>query len=293
MKNLLSIHNLSREEIESIIKKTNEIKKETKIFSESLQSKTLALAFFEPSTRTRIGFSVAIQKLGGNVVELTEAKFKNNMSSPETTEDTLRILGDYTDLIVLRHPSKDLMEKLDFKSKIINAGNGDDEHPTQTLIDLYAIQKHFGHIDGLKIAIIGDLYNMRTAHSLVRGLSKFDNIALELISPRSLSLSKKYLENKNHEETDLMNLKDRDVIYMTGFAPDKENPETNEENRLKYQLNSKTIETIKENAIILCPLPRVDEITQYIDQQKQAKYFEQSADGVYVRMAILLSMFDN
>ncbi len=290
MKRLGSIQELSREDIEEILNLAKYIEENPLKFSKSLEDKHLAIAFFEPSTRTRIGFSVAMQKLGGKVVELTEDKFKQGMSSAESTKDTLRILKDYNDLTALRHSSSDLVKSLYYP--IINCGNGIDEHPTQTLLDLYYIWRYFGKIDGISINIIGDLKNTRASHSLVLALSKFKDVNVKLTSPNSLKMPSEY-KLIDTEEQKNFNIGPEDVIYMAGFAPIKDNPEASDENRLKYQMNIEKLDSLKEESIIMNPLPRVDEITLEVDSDKRAKYFDQSKKGLFVRMAILKKILED
>ena len=181
-----------------------------------------------------------------------------------------------------------------FKGCLINCGNGSDEHPTQSLIDIYTIYQHFQKIDGLSISIIGDLKNMRTAHSLVLILSKFSNNKINLISPNLLKIPAGYINNPPESiilsETDKFNLEESDVIYMTGFPPNKH---LSENIRLSYNLNLEKIRNLKKNSIILNPLPRIDEISREVDESPHTKYFEQSKKGLYVRMAILLSLFND
>jgi aspartate carbamoyltransferase catalytic subunit len=287
---LVSIGSLKREEIEETLKLAKSIKENPNQFYGSLKNKTLGILFFEPSTRTRVGFSIAMQKLGGIVSEVSESKFKDNMSSPESDEDTLRVISDYCDLIALRSKSEHLINNPKINARKINCGNGNDEHPTQTLIDLFTIFEIFGRIDGISIALIGDLKNMRSAHSLILGLSKFNNLDIKLISPDQLKMPKRYIaESLKVEEKEKLEIGNLDVIYMVGFPPNKE---VSEETRLNYCLNLSNTKPIKSNALIMNPLPRIDEISKEVDSMIQAKYFEQSANGLFVRMAILKKLLE-
>lgn len=284
MKNVMSMADFSKEDIERILFLAKDIETNPDIFSEALKGKTLAIAFFEPSTRTRIGFSTAMQKLGGNVVEVYESKLSDKMSAPESDEDTLRVVSDYADFVALRHKSRDLVKNLRINSKIINCGNGNDEHPTQTLIDLYTILKEIGRLDNFSIAIAGDLKNMRAGHSLVLGLSKFDNIRLTLLSPKLLSMPTEYLNSEVIEKNNF-EFADEDVLYVAGFPPAKE---VSDAERESYILHASVLQNKK--TIIMNPLPRVDEIDVAIDSMPNARYFEQSKNGLFVRMAILLHL---
>ncbi len=290
MTNLISISSLTRKEIEKILQLTQEIEEKPAKYRHSLDDKALAVAFFEPSTRTRVGFSLAIQKLGGQVTELSELKYKEGMSSPESLEDTLKVVGDYADGVALRHPSEEFVKQLSIHSSLINCGNGNDEHPTQALIDLYTIWKEYKRIDNLSISLVGDLKNMRTPHSLVLALSMFDYISVNLVSPDSLRLPNRYKVGLSASETTIFNPAHEDVVYMVGFPP---HPGLREDERLQYQMNGEKSRQLKENAIILCPLPRVDEITREVDRSLHAKYFGQSRAGLFVRMAVLYSLLQN
>jgi aspartate carbamoyltransferase catalytic subunit len=294
MKNLLKIEQLSKEEILEIIKLTEQIESYPEQFSKKLSGKSLATMFFQPSTRTRISFSLAMQKLGGNVVSLYESKYEKEMLKKESFEDSIRIIGDYVDVICLRHSFENAQQiaKKNTSSKIINCGNGNDQHPTQAILDLYTIWKKFKRLNNLKISIIGDLKNSRSAHSLLIALSLFDNNQISLISPNKLRIPLKYRDffNQNTEEKEGFELESEDIIYMAGFPP---NDEVQNEQRIKYQMNLEKAKTLKSNSIILSPLPRIDEITKEIDNFQQARYFEQSKNGPNIRMAILLKIFED
>jgi aspartate carbamoyltransferase catalytic subunit len=296
---LLSIQDLSRYDIESLINSANNMRKKSDT-KQALPPFILGLLFFQESTRTQIGFQSAAYKLGGQVFVVKETKSQNSMSKSESIEDTFRTTQAYADIICIRDIDDKIFSKTSELSTkpVINCGNGYDEHPTQTLIDLMAIKEFHGSIDNLSIAIVGDLAYMRVAHSLLLGLSKFNNIRISCISPKSLSMPKKYKliyeKSKNKFlETDQLDLRNFDVVYMTGFAPRTPIKTFSKATRKKYQIDQKILSTLKKKAIILCPLPRIDEISNKIDKTKYAKYFEQSDLGVYMRMAIikkLLSM---
>lgn len=294
--NLLSIEDVSRAEIERLIDRADKLRGE-RVAKRLLPSFILGLLFFQESTRTRIGFQTAAYRLGGEVFLLKETKFQNSMSSAESTEDTVRVLQSYADIICIRHSDENIFLRIAGCSKrpIINCGNGFDEHPSQTLTDLMAIKKFCGMIDNLSIAIVGDLRHMRAAHSLLLGLLKFSGISVRCISPKILSMPEKYkvrfAKSKNSlVETENFDLSSVDVVYMTGFAPKTPLKVFNKSAREKYQLNSKKLYQLKDKAIILCPLPRVDEISPEVDNTKFAKYFEQSDLGLYMRMAIIMKL---
>lgn len=299
MRHLLSINDLHREEVEEIIQRANRYL-EGPLPHRPLFSFILATFFFEASTRTRLGFEAATYRLGGQTVGLSETKSKDNMSASESLEDTVRIVQDYSDIICLRHPDEHVFSRLKDSCSVplINAGNGADEHPTQALTDLFTIRQKLGRLDDLDIAIVGDLRHMRTAHSLVLALSKYQNIRLRLISPESLKIPERYrtglvASGSQIRETEEMDLSGADVVYMTGFAPKTPVRFFDNATRSAYQLRADVACNLDPASIILCPMPRVDEITPDVDTLDQAKYFQQSKNGLYVRMAVLDSLLYN
>jgi aspartate carbamoyltransferase catalytic subunit len=213
---------------------------------------------------------------------------KQGMTKEESFEDTIIVMGNYVDVLCIRHSLKDapFIAEENTKCKIINCGNGKDEHPTQALVDLYTILNNFNRINNLNISIIGDLKNSRAAHSLVRILSYFDN-NINLISPIQLKMSGEYLKNINFCEKEEFEITNEDIVYMAGFVP---NNEISLDKRKRYNLE--LLKISKSEAIIMNPLPRIDEISKDVDCLATAKYFEQSSNGVFVRMAILLFLFE-
>lgn len=293
--NLLSIADLTRSDIERLIGSARTLREGRSPLGRRLSFSFIAgLLFFEESTRTRIGFQSAVYRLGGEVCILKETKFKESMSSSESVEDTVRVLDAYTDILCIRHPHDNIFSRIIplVKKPLINCGNGHDEHPTQALTDLFALRELTGKIDGLSVAIVGDLRHMRAAHSLLLGLSKFSNITVCCISPKPLAMPKKYTSvfrktsNVLHESAELV-LRDYDVVYMAGFPPKTPVRAFGKVVRRKYQINAKTLKSLKKNSVILCPLPRVDEIAKDVDHTPFAKYFEQSELGLYMRMAVI------
>jgi len=292
-KNLISIEDVSRAEIEWLIGRASKLREE-RVTKRALPSFILGLLFFQESTRTKIGFETASYRLGGNVFTLKETKFQNSMSSAESVEDTFRALQPYADIVAIRHSDENIFSRISkwTRKPIINCGNGFDEHPTQTLTDLLTIKTYQGRLDNLSVAIVGDLRHMRAAHSLLLGLSKFSRISVRCISPKILSMPEKYKisfkKSKNNiVETEKLDLSDIDVVYMAGFAPKTPLKNFSESIRVKYRLNSNKLNELKNTALILCPLPRVDEITPDVDGTKFARYFEQSELGLYMRMAVI------
>jgi len=293
-RDIISIEDFSREEITYILNNTKTMEPIATQGSDMLKGKILATLFFEPSTRTRLSFEAAMLKLGGSVIGFAEAELAS-VKKGENLADTVRTVENYADVIALRHPldgAAKLAAELS-KVPIINGGSGSEEHPTQALIDLYTIQKEKGKIDGLKIALVGDLRYGRTVHSLAYALSLY-NIDLYLISPETLRMRREVLRtiNKKMSVTEDSNLEkvipQVDVLYVTRIQKERF-PDPAEYAKVKgvYKINLETLSTAKKDLIILHPLPRVDEIAAEVDKTPQARYFQQVWNGVVVRMALL------
>jgi len=262
--------------------------------SDMLKGKILASLFFEPSTRTRLSFEAAMLKLGGSTIGFAEAEIAS-VRKGENLADTVRTVENYADIIALRHPLEGAAKFAAEFSKvpILNAGSGAEEHPTQALMDLYTVQKEKGKIDGLKIALVGDLRYGRTVHSLAYALS-FYNIELYLISPESLRMRHEVIraiKNKISitEDTNLEDIIPQiDVLYVTRIQRERF-PDPAEFAKVKgiYRIDLKTLKNAKKDMIILHPLPRVDEIAAEVDSKPQARYFQQVWNGIVIRMALL------
>lgn len=290
----MSIEDFSREEINYILTVSKSMEPLASKGSDMLKGKILATLFFEPSTRTRLSFEAAMLKLGGATIGFAEADVAS-VKKGETLADTVRAVENYADVIALRHPLDGAAKLAAEVSKvpILNAGSGSEEHPTQALMDLYTIQKEKGKIDGLKIALVGDLRYGRTVHSLAYALSLYD-IKLYLISPESLKMRKEVIhavEKKISvvEGTDLEEVIPQiDVLYVTRIQKERF-PDAAEYAKVKgtYKIDLKLLKNAKKDLIILHPLPRVDEIAAEVDATPQARYFQQVWNGLVVRMALL------
>lgn len=262
--------------------------------SDILKGKILANIFFEPSTRTRLSFEAAMLKLGGSNIGFADAE-SASVKKGENLADTIRTVENYADIIALRHPLEGAAKlAAEFaKIPVINAGSGAEEHPTQALVDLYTIQKEKGSIDGLKVALLGDLRYGRTVHSLAYALSLY-NVELTLVSPETLRMRREVIhtienkipvsETENLEEA----VQNADVLYATRIQRERF-PDQAEYSKVKgaYRINLKTLSNAKKDLILLHPLPRVDEIAPEVDATPQAKYFHQVWNGIVVRMALL------
>jgi len=263
-----------------------------------LAGKIMASLFYEESTRTRFSFESAMHKLGGAVISTENAKQFSSVSKGETLEDTIRILNGYADVIVLRHYESGSAKRAADVSKVpvINAGDGTGQHPTQAFLDLYTIRKELGDIDGLSIAVVGDLANGRTVRSLCYLLTKYRNVRIYMVAPDVVRMRddiKGYLARNDvqfSEEDDLEQVAGQvDVVYQTRVQKERfgDREEDYEKARGVYIVNEAVLSRMKRHAIVMHPLPRVDEIDPAIDDDPRAAYFRQAQNGLYVRMALL------
>ena len=290
----MSIEDFSREEINYILNISHSMEPVAAKGSDMLKGKILANLFFEPSTRTRLSFEAAMLKLGGSTIGFAEAEIAS-VRKGENLADTIRTVENYADIIALRHPLEGAAKLAAEFSKIpiLNAGSGAEEHPTQALMDLYTLQKEKGKIDGLKIALVGDLRYGRTVHSLAYALSLY-NIELYLISPESLRMRHEVIRAIKSkisiiEDINLEGIMPQiDVLYVTRIQKERF-PDAAEYAKVKgiYKIDLKTLKSAKKDLIILHPLPRVDEIAAEVDSTPQARYFQQVWNGIVVRMALL------
>lgn len=266
--------------------------------AKNYDNRIMATLFYEPSTRTRFSFETAMHRLGGRVISTENAKEFSSVSKGETLEDTIRIMNGYADVIVLRHSEVGASRRAAAVSRapIINAGDGVGQHPTQALLDLYTIRKEIGSIDGLRIAMVGDLAQGRTARSLAYLLSKFHDIKMYFVAPEVLRMKEDILTHlREHnvwfsEEPVLAKvLPEVDVVYQTRIQKERfgDRIADYENCRGVYIINEECLAAMKQKAIIMHPLPRLDEITMAVDRDPRAAYFRQAQNGLYVRMALL------
>lgn len=302
LKNIISIKDFEREDVEYILDEASKLENiaKSREVSDELKGKILGLMFFEPSTRTRMSFETAIKRLGGEDIGF-ENSGSSSVSKGESIADTAKMFEGYSDALVIRHElegvSKFISDIVDVP--VINAGDGAGQHPTQTLLDLYTIKKEIGHIDNLKIALIGDLKYGRTVHSLSNALGLFDNIKIYLVSPKELRMPQEILidlnkTNVEYEEVENIEsvIDDVDVLYVTRIQKERF-VDIEEYQKIKgaYIINKKMLEG--KDLIVMHPLPRVDEIDTDVDNTKYNKYFTQAANAVPVRMAILKTLIQN
>ena len=294
-KSIISVRDLDKQKLESIFDATNKIiDMGGDQRREIARGKTLGYLFFEPSTRTRLSFEAAMALLGGTSIGIADV-LSSSVHKGETLGDTVKIISSYCDVLALRH-SLDGSSRFAAEASnkpVINAGSGTEEHPTQTIQDLFTIRKEKKKIDGLKIGIAGDLKYGRTVYSLLYGLSNYD-VDVHLISPESLRIrsDSTYVIKKELSYTESTTLDDYiddlDVLYVTRIQKERF-PDEEEYVNVKgsYVIGLDMIKKMKDDAIILHPLPRVDEISTDVDKTKQAKYFEQAEYGKYTRAALL------
>lgn len=293
-RDVISVRDFTREEADYLLKIAGEMEPLVESGSDILRGKIMATLFFEPSTRTRMSFEAAMYKLGGLVIGFSEPE-ESSVKKGENLADTVRAVEKYADIIVLRHPAEGAARFAAEYAKIpvINAGSGAEEHPTQAFLDLYTIMKEKGRIDGLKIALMGDLRYGRTAHSLAYALSLY-KVRLFLISPELLRMRREVLEDisdkievSEHSSIEEI-LPEIDVLYVTRIQKERF-PDLAEYAKVKgsYMVDLNVLRRARNDLIILHPLPRIDEIAYEVDSTPFAKYFQQVKNGLIVRMALL------
>jgi aspartate carbamoyltransferase catalytic subunit len=293
-RDIISVKDFSRKEIDYVLKIARAMEPVAAKGLDMLKGKILATLFFEPSTRTRLSFEAAMHKLGGSAIGFAEAEIAS-VKKGENLADTIRVVENYADVIALRHPLEGAARlAAEFANvPIINGGSGAEEHPTQALLDIYTIMKEKGKIDGLKIALVGDLRYGRTVHSLAYALSLY-NIELYVVSPESLKMRREVLETIGEKipvttRTSLEKVVSQvDVLYVTRIQKERF-PDPAEYAKVKgsYKINLEALNKAKEDLIILHPLPRMDEISAEVDDTSHARYFQQVWNGTVVRMALL------
>ena len=302
MRHLMSPLDFSVDELNKLLDLANDIEKYPQKYAHACEGKKLATCFYEPSTRTRLSFEAAMLNLGGSVLGFASAD-SSSASKGESVSDTIRIISCYADICAMRHPKEGAPLVASQKSRIpvINAGDGGHQHPTQTLTDLLTIRSLKGRLGNLTIGLCGDLKFGRTVHSLISALIRYPGIRFVLISPEELRIPSYIREDvlaaNNIPFTEVERLEDAmpdlDVLYMTRVQKERF---FNEEDyvRLKnfYILTKAKMELAKEDMLVLHPLPRVNEISVEVDDDPIAAYFKQAQYGVYVRMALILTLLD-
>ncbi|MBS7653683.1 MAG: aspartate carbamoyltransferase [Candidatus Bathyarchaeia archaeon] len=293
-RDVISVKDFTREEVDYLLRIASEMEPLAESGSDILRGKIMATLFFEPSTRTKLSFEAAMYKLGGLVIGFSEPE-ASSMKKGENLADTVRVVEKYADIIVLRHPAEGAARFAAEYARIpvINAGSGAEEHPTQAFLDLYTIMKEKGRIDGLKVALMGDLRYGRTVHSLAYALSLY-KIKLFLISPELLRMRREVLEDVNAriDVSEYLGIEEVlpeiDVLYVTRIQKERF-PDLAEYTKVRgsYSIDLNVLRRARSDLIILHPLPRVDEIASEVDSTPFARYFQQVRNGLVVRMALL------
>ena len=300
MRHLMTPLDFSVEELDKLLDLGNDIEKNPEKYAHACAGKKLATLFYEPSTRTRLSFEAAMMNLGGNVLGFSSAA-SSSAAKGESVSDTIRMISCYADICAMRHPKEGAPMVATRVSSIplINAGDGGHQHPTQTLTDLLTIRSLKGHLDNLVIGLCGDLKFGRTVHSLIKALARYEGISFVLISPEELKIPgyirEDVLDAQNIPYKEVEHIEDvmpeLDILYMTRVQRERF---FNEEDyiRLKdfYILNKAKMAMAKEDMLVLHPLPRVNEISVEVDNDPRAAYFRQVQYGVYVRMALILTL---
>ena len=293
-KSLISITDFTKDEYLKIMDLARFYEKNTT--QRLLKGKVIATLFFEPSTRTRLSFETAINRLGGKIIGFSDSS-SSSVSKGETLHDTIRMVSNYADMIIMRHPLEGSARYAAEISDVpvINAGDGANQHPTQTLLDMYSIQKTQGRLDDINLFMVGDLKYGRTVHSLLMAMSQFDNPIFNFVAPPELAMPNEYksfLTNngiryfEHLEFNEIIN--QADIIYMTRVQRERFiDPVEYEKVKNVYILKNEMLANTKPNVRILHPLPRVNEIDTDVDSNDKAYYFEQARNGVYTRMAII------
>ena len=293
---LVSISDCSKEDLLHIVDLASRFERNPN--PHLLDGKLVATLFFEPSTRTRLSFETAVQRLGGRVIGFSDAATSSS-SKGETLHDTIKMVSNYVDLIVMRHPVEGAARYASEVAgvPVINAGDGANQHPTQTMLDLYSIKKTQGRLDNLTISMVGDLKYGRTVHSLLQAMQYF-NPTFNFVAPPELRMPEQYrlfCESKGlryREETDLGAVLDStDILYMTRVQQERfTDPMEYEKVRDTYTLRNDMLRGTKDNLRILHPLPRITEIAADVDDNPKAYYFEQARNGVFARQAVICSI---
>jgi len=297
LRHVVESQQFSRAWLEDLLSHTDAIKLEPRRFSTRLEGKVMAALFYEPSTRTRMSFEAAMLRLGGRTMSTDNAREFSSAAKGETLEDSIRVVSGYADVIVLRHNEEGAARRAAAVSAVpvINAGDGPGQHPTQALLDLFTIKDELGRLDSLSVAMVGDLANGRTVRSLTYLLSKFRDIKIWFVAPPQVAMRddlKAHLDEKGvaWEETEDLDavLPKADVVYQTRIQKERF---TDEAAYLAvkgvYRIDGRALRLMRSDAIVMHPLPRVDEIAPEVDSDRRAAYFRQARNGLFTRMALL------
>ena len=297
MRHVIESQQFSRSLLEELFARSEEMKREPHRFVGRLAGQVMAALFYEPSTRTRLSFEAAMLRLGGTTMGTDNAREFSSASKGETLEDTIRIVSGYADVIVLRHNEEGAARRAVTVSTvpIVNAGDGPGQHPTQALLDLYTIRDELSRIDGVRVAMVGDLANGRTVRSLTYLLSKFKEIKLWFVAPPQVAMRDDLKAHLDEHQVPWVETQDLDavlpevdVVYMTRIQKERfADPEAYNAVKGVYRMDREAAALMRKYAILMHPLPRVDEIAPEVDDDPRAAYFRQARNGLHVRMALL------
>jgi len=297
LRHVIESQQFSRSLLEELFARSDEIKREPHKFMGRLNGQVMAALFYEPSTRTRLSFEAAMLRLGGQTMGTDNAREFSSAAKGETLEDSIRIVGGYADVIVIRHNEEGAAKRAASVSSvpIINAGDGPGQHPTQALLDIYTIKDELNRVDGIKVAMVGDLANGRTVRSLTYLLSKFKEIKIWFVAPPAVAMRddlKAHLDEHRVpwvETEDLESvLPEVDVVYMTRIQKERfADPDAYNAVNGIYRIDASSLALMRKYSIVMHPLPRVDEIAPEVDEDPRAAYFRQARNGLPVRMALL------
>ena len=297
LQHVVESQQFSRQLLDELMTRASEMEREPHRAAGRLQGRVMAALFYEPSTRTRLSFEAAMLRLGGRTMGTDNAHEFSSAAKGESLEDTIRIVNGYADVIVLRHDEEGAARRAAAVSQVpvINAGDGRGQHPTQGLLDVYTIRAELGRIDGVKIAMVGDLANGRTVRSLAYLLSKYRDVQVWFVAPPQVAMRqdiKDHLDERGvrwSETEDLESvLATVDVVYMTRIQKERFSDLAGYE-ALKgvYRVDAHTLRKLQPNSIVMHPLPRLDEIATEVDTDPRAAYFRQARNGLFIRMALL------
>jgi len=297
LRHVIESQQFSRSILEELFARAEEIKHEPHKFMGRLNGQVMAALFYEPSTRTRLSFEAAMLRLGGQTMGTDNAREFSSAAKGETLEDTIRIVGGYADVIVVRHNEEGAAKRAAAVSSvpIINAGDGPGQHPTQALLDLYTIKDELNRVDGIKVAMVGDLANGRTVRSLTYLLSKFKEIQVWFVAPPTVAMRDDLKEHLDEHHVPWVETEDLevvlpevDVVYMTRIQKERfSDPAAYDAVKGVYRIDKSSLALMRKYAIVMHPLPRVDEIAPEVDDDPRAAYFRQARNGLPIRMALL------
>ncbi|EFW11936.1 aspartate carbamoyltransferase, catalytic subunit [Serratia symbiotica str. Tucson] len=299
-KHIISINDLSREDLELVLRTAASLKAHPQ--PELLKHKVIASCFFEASTRTRLSFETAMHRLGASVVAFADGNNTSLGKKGETLADTLSVIGTYVDAIVMRHPQEGaarMASEFSGGTPVLNAGDGANQHPTQTLLDLFTLKETQGRLNKINIAMVGDLKYGRTVHSLTQALAKFEGNRFYFIAPDALMmpayilkmLDEKGIEYRLHSSIEEV-VPELDILYMTRVQKERLDPSEYANMKAQFVLRATDLAGARNNLKVLHPLPRIDEITTEVDKTPYAYYFQQAGNGIFARQALLAMVLD-